>query len=225
MSTGIIAKPEDILKAKGIIFGGGAGSANAFMFLCAKEMLNMPIERIAMGYSSGGDARAGFMRGEINMSISTIAAYISGIAPDVAKGEFMPFFQSGALDKQGNLVKEPSAPPVPTPEELYKTLYNKSPSGEAWEAYKGMVAAAAHEKMLMLPPGTPDGIVRAYWDAADKMLKDADYRKLADPLLGEGCVTNIGEALDTQFKRDFRMKPEVRTWLLQMLPKYGVSVE
>jgi hypothetical protein len=49
-------------------------------------------------------------------------------------------------------------------------LFGKPPSGMAWDAYVSIIAAGrSYDKILFLPPETPDSIVTAYGNAADMM--------------------------------------------------------
>ncbi len=226
MRAGIIERPEDLPKAKRLVFGysGGTGS---YLFVCAKEMMDIPTEKVVLAYSGTAEARRAFFSGEVNFSFETTLAYLDTLGPYVAKGEIMPLFQAGILDEKGNLSKDGAfSPTIPTIEELYRKIYGKSPSGMAWEAYKGLSAAGNnYNKVLFLPPGTPDNIVRIYWDAFGALVKDPDFRKAADLNAGPGARWIAGESCDREYKQNFGMKAEVVQWFRDALPKYGLSIE
>lgn len=151
---GVIDRPEDLPKARGIVFGYSSGTTG-WMFVVAKELLNIPVEKVVLAYAGSGEARRAFLSGELNMSADSIPGYMETTAPLVAKGEVKLVFQVGFLDNQGNLVKDPSLPPqVPTIQDLYETIYAKRPSGMAWDAYRALVAVGTmYDKLYSLPQG------------------------------------------------------------------------
>ncbi len=226
MRSGIIAKPEDLPKAKGIIAGSSAGEG-CYMVVGAKELLGFPIERTALAYGGASDAARALMSGEVYMAYGGAARNCHTVDPFVKKGDVMALFQTGFLDEKGNTVKDPAlSPDILTAVELYQKIYGKPPSGIAWDTYRGMVAAAKnYTRVLMLPPGATEGVVRAYWAAVDAMLKDREFLKVIEPLVGAQAVWLSGEALDKSFKLNFAIKPEVRDWLRATMPKYGVSID
>ncbi|MBI2858647.1 MAG: hypothetical protein HYX90_06185 [Chloroflexi bacterium] len=224
----VVDKPENILKAKGLIFGGMAGSLG-YVFVVSKELLNFPAEKVVLAYTGSADARRGFLAGETNTSSDSGPSYTSAIVPLVQKGQAVPLFQSGIIDEKGNLVRDPGLPAEPdlmTVKELYEKVHGKSPSGIVWEAFLSLVAATRnYQQVLLLPPGTPDNVVRIYWEAAERMLKDADFRAAVDPLQGKGVRWMAGESFDKEFKQNFVIKPEIRAWLRDtMSTKYGVVI-
>lgn len=224
LKSGIISKPEDIVKAKGIVFGSAAG-LSGWLFIIVKELMNIPTEKIVVGYTGTGDVHRALISGEVNMTGRSTPGYWDQIAPLVEKGEFMLVFQGGLVDQKRNVTRSPAAPPVPTGKELYETVYGKPPSGMAWEAYLGLQGSSMYDKILMLSPGVSEGIIRAYWEAADKMLKDPEFRKMGDALIGTGSEWTAGDALDKGFKVVYKMEPQVVTWLKDTLKKYGTVVE
>ncbi|MBI2857966.1 MAG: hypothetical protein HYX90_02710 [Chloroflexi bacterium] len=225
MKPGIIDRPENILKAKGIIFGAtGAGS---YLFVAANELLIIPTEKVVLAYAGTAETRRAFMSGEINMTFDGTPMYLENVVPQVAKGEVMPVFQFGRLDEKGDIVKDQSLPSeILTTKELHDRLYGKAPSGIAWEAYKGIHAATYnYDKFLFVTPGVSGDTVKAYWDAADKMVRDAEFRRVIELLAGKGARWTAGEAFDKEFKLTFGMDPKVVDWLRSTLAKSGVVVD
>lgn len=91
----------------------------------------------------------------------------------------------------------------------------------AWEAYKAVVTVQQFARLMFLPPGTPDNIVRAYWDASEALVKNTEFRNIADPLVGKSAKWSVGEACDKAFKLNFRADPKAIEWLRGTLTKYG----
>ncbi len=220
--SGIVNRPEDLPKAKGLSYGGSSGTSTIIvLFMIAKQLLDIPA-RFTSGYEGGGDARRAFLSGEINMTADSIFAY-EAIEPYVRTGEVMLLFQTGMIDEKGNVARGPGFAQTPTTGELYENIYGKPPAGMTWDAYR--VTLTAHSQGytgLFLPP-TPDSMVRVFWDATEAMIKDADFVSLVSAINAESRWW-AGEAYDKQFKLGLTMKPEIRDWIRDLLAQYGIAV-
>lgn len=226
VKSGIIDKPEDLAKAKGIIFGTDPG-AGAMQFVIAKEMLGFPVDKVATGYTGTGDARRAFLAGETNAAQDTVASFYETVRGYAERGEVVLLFQSGISEK-GDVVKDPALPAnILTFKELHERMMGKPPSGMAYDAYKAITAAArTFYRTLHLPPGTPDSVVSTYWDAAGRMLKDPEYVKMAASLMTDKAFWLTGEAADKAFKQNaLPMDPAVVDWLKTTMAKYGMVIE
>ncbi|MBI2858151.1 MAG: hypothetical protein HYX90_03635 [Chloroflexi bacterium] len=222
--SGLFDKPEDIVKAKGITYGH-TGGAITIMFIALKEAIGIPTDKVITAYGGGSDARRALLAGEISGSSESNLTFADTFGPYVQKGEFKVLCQTGMVDASGNLVKHPGfAPDILTGKELYEKVQGKAASGLAYEAYKAIVGSVrGMDKVLLLPPGTPDNIKHAYWAATEAMVKDAEFQKGADPIAGVGAKLPAGESFDKAFKKNFGLAPDVATWLKDTLStKYGM---
>ncbi len=223
----IVPKPEDLHKARGLIAGISEGSGP--LAAAVLEFLGVPAEKVVLAYTGTADSFRAFITGETNMAYSTGTHYTQTVMPFVQKGEVVPVVQTGLFDEKGDLGKEPLYPQdIPTVKELYEKLYGKPASGVVWEAYRSILAAQrVFNQNLFLPPGMPDSMVRAYWDAAERMLKDPEFSKIAasNVLAGPGARWFVGEAADKAFKGTFSIDPKVVAWFKEILPKYRFVVE
>ncbi len=224
--SGIVAKPEDIVKAKGVIFGATPGGGS-WLFMTAKEFMGIPTERVVASYPGTSECRRAFLAGELNCTNEATGGYLQAIAPLVEKGEVMPLFQSGIFDENGNIAKVSALPQVLTVTELYEKIYGKSPSGNAWEAYKAaLTGGISYQKCLFLPPGTPASIVRVYWEASGAMMKDPEFRKDGDLAMGKGTQWSVGEPYQKGFLLSFQnIDSKAINSLKEILRKYDISVE
>lgn len=224
--SGLITRPEDIVKAKGIVFGYMAGTAGTG-WVVFRELVEFPVEKSVFAFTGSGDTMRAFLAGEINMTTQDSQTYTSSMLPYVEKGEVAVLAQSGILDEKGELVKDPILPKdMLTAKELYEKVYGKSPSGIKWDAYKRVLADKSFNYILSLPPKTPDDVAQTYWAATEEMIKDATFLKDIQPLVGSGGVWGAGRAYDRAFKASFGMEPEIRDWLRKVLSeKYGILVE
>ncbi|MBI2859011.1 MAG: hypothetical protein HYX90_08030 [Chloroflexi bacterium] len=219
-SSAIAKRPEDILSSKNSIFGHNYGTM-AYVFLVAAEMLDIPLKTATLAYAGTGDARRALMSGEINLSADSGVAYQEFIGPLVAKGEITPLFQSGLMDEKGNVNKDPSLPSdVLTARELYEKLNGKPPSGIAWDAYQAFVAGYC--KVMLSPPGMPDNVLDAWWNATDRILKDPDFRREIDPLVGPTASWQKGKAMAEAFKAR-SVDAKITQWVKETFAnRYGI---
>jgi len=192
--TGIIQKPIDIMTKDVLIFGhinatGGTGAG----FAWAKALLDFKAKEI-WGYGGSGDALLAFLSGELNCGGGSTIDYNASMVAYEKKGEVMPLFQSGILDDRGNVVREPAAPDVPTPVELYEEYYGKKPSGPIFESYKLQLGSRTFGKCLDIRKEVPPEIVKIYQDAVERMVKDPRFLKEADKLT-PGAPHFLGEWL------------------------------
>lgn len=224
MKTKLIDKPESIRQAKGLVYGHLSGSAS-MIFVCAKEFIEIPTEKVVMSYTSAGEALRAFLSGEVNLSSAGVSAYFESVRPYVDKGEVMPFFQPGFAGPNGSVVRGAAIPDILTAKELHERVYGKSPTGLAYDAYRALVATVeSMDKPLFLSPGTPDHIVRAYWSATEAMIKDPEFRKTADVVTGP-AEWFAGEGFTRLFRTEMQIKSEVREYLKELLKtKYNVIV-
>ncbi|MGA7277979.1 MAG: hypothetical protein WBW79_08585, partial [Desulfocapsaceae bacterium] len=161
-----------------LIFGhisptGGTGS----LYVWAKELLGFKSKDV-WGYEGSSAARGAFHQGEVNIGGESTIGFNSSMLSYLENKQIVPMFQSGILDDNGNVIREPAAPDVPTVVELYEMKYGKKPSGQAFEAYKLIVGTRTYGKAMLLPTETPTDVIAAYDQAVAEMVQDKDF--LAD---------------------------------------------
>lgn len=223
----VISKADDLPKAaKDLVFGHSTSGSPATLLPIIVKLLDIRLNKMVFAYGGAGDARRAFLSGEINISADGDAAYAT-LEPFVTKGEAVALFQSGIISEKGDVVKDPGlAVDIPTPRDLYEKFNGKAPSGMAWDAYKAFLAALrTYQGVWLLPPDTPNEILRIYWDAADKMLKDQEFRKTIGPIVGEKTPWWSGEAFAKSFRTNMVVDDKVLDWLTATLAEVGVVLE
>ncbi len=225
IKPGIISKPEDIAKVKNVTYGMNPGGTS-YTFLMMKDLMELPV-KVVLAYAGDADAFRAFVSGEINCSGSGRALYTTTVKALVDKGEIMDLYQTGDLNEKGDFVRAAVLPHVITGQELYEKAYGKPPSGQAWEAYKMLIVMEGFEKSLHLPPGTPDDIVKAWNEAAEKMSKSPAFLEALAPMFGRNPDLVAGETAERLFKAGLRdaAKPELIRWFKEtMNTKYGIVI-
>lgn len=138
------------------------------------------------------------------------------------RGEVTPIYQSGIIDDNGAVVREQAAPEVPTVKELYKQIYGKNPSGPVWDVCKLLVGTRTFGKALLLPPKTPDEIVKINRNAVAKMVKDSKFLKESDKL-NPGAPHFFGQELARLYPKGVSADPQTINYMKKVLnEKYGV---
>jgi tripartite-type tricarboxylate transporter receptor subunit TctC len=180
-----IAKAEDVLKpATPLVYGGISATGLDLTTLLLFEVLGMNV-RSVLGFEGRGPARLAFERGETNIDYQTTPAYLTQVVPLVKEGKATPIMSFGFVNDRGHLVRDPAAPDLPTPYEVYQALQNRKPDGLLrWKAYMSMAAAAyTYQKALWVPQGTPPDALRALHDAINRMQRDAAFRMQSKQIL------------------------------------------
>lgn len=223
VKPGLIKEPKDILTAKGLIWGHmvvSTGTAGGFVW--ATELLGIKIEKLIQGYTGGGDARMAFINGECNFTGGDTSEYLAYVKSLIAKGQAVPVFQQGVLDENGNVVREPAVPDIPTVLEIYEQAYGKKPTGKTWEAYKLLAGTRTFTKTLLLPPDTPREIVETFRKAAIDMTQD--QKALQDTAkIAPGAPYGTGEKLVAIYPSAVQGPPDLVEFIRKVLnEKYGV---
>jgi hypothetical protein len=182
-----IKEPADILKAKGLVVGSLApDSPKGVRIRLGFDLLGLPYKFIS-GYRSGGAAKLALERGEINVYGESPPSYFSIIEPGLVKsGTAIPLYMDSNFDGQNFFIPESAkGSPVPPFHEFYQKVKGRIPSGQLWEAYKGMVAPdGTATRVIVLPPGAPPAAVLALREGLIRLNSDKAYAEDAQKAFG-----------------------------------------
>ncbi len=224
-ATGI-RRPEDVLKPAQPLVYGGIGATNLDLSLVlAFELLGMNV-RSVWGFEGRGPARLAFERGETNIDYQTTPAYLSQVRPLVTERKAVPLFSFGFTDEQGQLVRDPAAPNLPTIYEFYQQVHKRKPDGQLrWKALQGLlVPAYSFQKALWVPQGTPPEVLTALWEAVDKMNADPEFKDKSRNIL-EGYTFFRGDKMEGAVLRSLRVTLDVQKFIKDLLrSKYNVDI-
>lgn len=206
------------LKAADLKYGSQGATSLDLIPLLAFEMLKLDVQAVfGMKGRSGG--RLAFERGETSIDYQTSSAYLKNVVPLVEEGKAVPLFSWGALNENGNLVRDPTFPDLPHFAEFYEQVYGKKPSGEDFDAWRTFFAAGfPAQKMVFLPQGTSADIVKTYSDAFANIIQQSDFKKASKNRLG-AYQQSIGADADKLKKVatsvDAKSRKWVRNWLTE----------
>jgi tripartite-type tricarboxylate transporter receptor subunit TctC len=211
------------LKGMRLLYGSQGATSLDLVPLLAFQLLELEVKAV-FGMKGRGEGRLAFERGEMNIDYQTSSAYLTKVVPLIEAGKAVPMFSWGALDDDGNLVRDPTFPDLPHFAEVYAQVMGKKPAGQAFDAWKAFfISGFAAQKLVFLPKGTPDDIVAAYRAAFSKVISRPGFMQEAEQVLGsyEQAVGRKAEVLVRgAIHVDAGARKWVRTWLED---KYSVK--
>lgn len=206
------------------IYGSQGATRLDLVPLLAWEMLGLKVDPV-FGIKGRGDGRLMFERGEANIDYQTSSAYLSKVTPLVESGKAVPMMTWGALDDDGNIVRDANFPDVPTFKEVYTEMMGKAPSGPAWNAWKAFFTAGfPAQKMVFLPKGASQELVDTYTKAFAAVIARPDFKQLAKVALGDYPQVT-GKAAKTYKELGTEVDAEAKAWVKNWLKeRYGVDL-
>lgn len=225
-----LAGKMDGLDASGLrdtdfIYGSQGATRLDLVPLLAWEMLGLNVEPV-FGIKGRGDGRLMFERGEANIDYQTSSSYLKGVTPLVEAGTAVPMMSWGALDDDGNIVRDPTFPDMPTFKEVCDATDGCETAGEKWDAWKAFfIAGFPAQKMVFLPAGASADAMVTYTKAFEDVKARADFAEISGARLGKypqmtgPAATGALESATNvpQSAKDF-----VTGWLQD---RYGVSLK
>ena len=215
-----VTSADDIGKLKEVDLRYGSQGATSLDLipLLAFEKLGLSVKAV-FGMKGRGAGRLAFERGETNIDYQTSSGYLKKVMPLVEGGKAVPIMSWGALDEQGNLVRDPTFPDLPHFAEVYESVHGEAPSGEWFDAWKAFFTAGfAAQKMVFLPKDTPDDVLQAWRDAAAKTIAAPGFKEESQSVLGtypQKVGPDAELLLETAIDVDPKAKEWVRTWLTE----------
>jgi hypothetical protein len=184
----------------------------------AFELLGLDVQ-IVFGMPGRGAGRMAFERNETPIDYQTSSAFISQVMPLVRQNRAVPLFSWGALNAEGEIVRDPVFPDLPHFVEFAERATGSKPSGPAFTAWKTLfVAGFAAQKFVVVPKATPAGIQETFRAAFRATLADAEYKDKRGPIIGDyDEVTD--EACARAYAAATTIDAETRTWVRDWLKR------
>ncbi len=215
----------DALMDENFIYGSQGATRLDLVPLLAWEMLGLDVEPV-FGIEGRGDGRLMFERGEANIDYQTSSSYLSGVAPLVEAGTAVPWFSFGALDADGNIVRDPTFPDMPSFAEVCEAAPACETSGPAWDAWEAFfVAGFPAQKMVFLPAGAPQEAIDTYTQAFAAITERADFEEISVARLGI-YPQLTGDAAQTALESATVVPEEASDFVINWLgERYGVVLQ
>jgi tripartite-type tricarboxylate transporter receptor subunit TctC len=213
------------LAGEDFIYGSQGATRLDLVPLLAWEMLGLQVEPV-FGIEGRGDGRLMFERGEANIDYQTSSSFLSGVTPLVEAGTATPWFSFGALDENGNIVRDPTFPDMPSFKEVCEATPACETEGDQWDAWKAFfIAGFPAQKMVFLPAGAPEEAVNTYTEAFAAIQQRDDFAEISQARLGvypqlTGAAAQV--ALENATDVPQEAKDFVINWLSD---RYGVVLQ
>lgn len=192
--------------------------------LLSYEVLGMDVKAV-LGYEGRGPSRVAFEQGESNIDFQTTTAYNNNVQPMIDKGTAVPLYTLGQIDKNGELVRDPQFPNIPTVKEVYIDQYGEEPSGEVWEAYKQLISASyTMNKIIWVHEDAPQEEIDKLQTTAEAIAQDPEFKEASLEIL-EGYDVLTGDELQERIDNAFTISNENKAWIQNYLyENYEVDI-
>ncbi len=218
----LVDSPEDVADldrvTKGVTDPVGLVEA-----LLAAEAFGLNYAAIP-GYDGRGDTRVAFERGELDITTQGTPPYLSNVLPLVEEGFAMPLWAIGFTDADGNPVRDPGAPDIPTMPEVYQNIHGELPSGDAWEAYQVAANLVQNTRGTMwVHNDAPEAAREALHMGVASMVEDPAFLEAGENVLA-GYEVISGDGLSEVNRIMEASPPEVLDWMRDFLTEeFGVE--
>lgn len=156
----------------------GLSSAPTFDMLARLAALETSFRGVV--YPGGAsEARLAIFRGEADVFSENEPAFSQQIVPEIEEGRVVPLWQTGLL-VDGELVRDPQTPNVPTFKEAYAELGAPELTGILAEAMELLDLTNTVFFSLYTAPGTPDEIVEVLGESVWETLNDPAFRETTE---------------------------------------------
>ncbi len=217
---------EDLVdRDEPLVFGGIAATSLDLTTMLAFDLLSADVES-TFGFEGRGPVNLALQRGEVDIDYQTTSSYGPAVEPLVEDGSAVALFSLGQVDEDGEIVRDPNFPDLPTVVEVHEELYGEQPAADELETYRAILALTyTYQKALWVPEDTPDEAVELLRSTADEMGRDAGFQKAAAEILG-GYPIDASEDLPERIGEAYQVDDSVREDVLELLETdYDITIE
>ncbi|MEC7655068.1 MAG: hypothetical protein VX416_01820, partial [Pseudomonadota bacterium] len=221
---GKIEKIKSFPKDK-LVFGGKTPTSAGLSLRVGLSLLGIETKDV-WGMKGNGPMALAFERGEFTINFDNTLSYKNNRKKLHADGTAVPLYTYGVINEEGEIVRDPVWPNVPTWREAYKAVHGKEPSGDGYDAFISLFhMTVTMSKSWNLPAGTPKDVVEAYRTAARKMMADPDFQAKRAKIFGPFEQT-IGDAAIGIRNKATTIPPNARKWLAKYVKeRYDITIE
>jgi hypothetical protein len=190
-----------------LVFGGKTPTSAGLQYRLGLSLLGVEVKSV-WGMKGNGPMALAFERGEFLINYDNSLSFLNNRQKLLEDGVAVPIYTLGIVDGDGK-----------------PALHGKKPSGPGFEAWLALMQmSSGMNKSWNLPAGTPKDIVEAWRTAARKMLKDPDFLKRRDKILGKYPQTIGDEAIAIR-DTALTLSPKARGYLEQYVKvRYGINL-
>jgi len=218
------AKTVKDLAGKPLKFASQPANSLDLVALLAFDLLKLDVQPM-FGIKGRNDGRVALEKGEASLDYQTTSAVLEQATKSLLdSGTAVPLFSFGIRGPGGKIQRDPAFPNVPSMVEAYEMIHGKPPSGPDWEAYIAVYDLSfGMQKMICLPPETPDDIVADYEKAMATTLSNPEFKAKAAAELGDYPQLQAKAATEA-LQRGAAISQEAKRWVQGWLKdKYGIT--
>ncbi|MFN3661778.1 tricarboxylate transporter [Yoonia sp.] len=231
---GVVVLPADLgarydgsmndLQDEFYLYGSQGATTLDLVPLLAFRMLGLQVDPV-FGVDGRGGGRLMFERGEANIDYQTSSAYIANVLPLVEDGLAVPIFTWGALNADGDIVRDPTFPDLPHFGEVCEATDGCETEGVAWDAYRSfLIAGFANQKTIFLPSSASQEVVDMYTTALNEIISAPGFMEEAAEVLGV-YEQLTGTAAVTATEQATTISDESKQYVLDwLMESYGISM-
>lgn len=214
----------DDLQNESYLYGSQGATTLDLVPLLSMKMLGLQVDPV-FGVEGRGDGRLMFERGEANIDYQTSSAYLRSVVPLVEQGLAVPAFSYGFLDAEGNVVRDPTFPDIPSFKEVCEATAGCETSGVAWDAWKAFFTAGfASQKLIYLPGTASQEVVDMYTKALEDIVASPGFAEASAETLGV-YPQATGKAALVAHESAITITPEAKQYVLDWLKNdYGITM-
>lgn len=207
----------DLASATGVVSGGFAPDSTKDLGLQTLfTLLGTGYEHVT-GYPGNNDLRVALERGEINVQEETVTGHLTAMQADLDSGVVIPLGQRGIVDAEGEVIRDPRIPEIPTYLELLIEIKGEEVAETVeYRALEALVKADSFLRAALYPPQTEQAYVEAMRAAitatlaSDAFNTEATESLGAEPIFVDGAeAQSAAETIVRQLDED----PEARQYL------------
>lgn len=204
-----IGSLEDLISRQDAVFYGGLElNASESVRVFALDEMGIQDFQPLMGYDGGGSVTAAILRGELTAGNSTSSHYLNNVLPLEEDGEITPLMTQGYV-RDGEVVRDPAFPDLPTMPEAYEMLTGETASGTGWDVYRALTTAQTNLLRNYWVHGDANPDAKAALHAAvAKVVVDEEFLEEAEALLGEEPPILLGEEASASLQTAQDLTPE-----------------
>lgn len=213
-----VANAGELSKVAGqqLVYASQGATSLDLVPMLAFIVLGLNVRHV-FGMRGRGEGRLALERGEATIDYQTSSAYLAQVRPMVERGNVVPLFSWGVLDKDGNVQRDPTFPDLPHFVEAYEMMHGRKPSGVEFNAYFAFFGSGfAAQKPAMLPPNTPANIVAVYRSAFAAAVADPELQANKGEALGEYRQA-VGDDVAGLYRVATTIDPAAREWARNFL--------
>ena len=176
----------DIVKAKNLRVAGTARDGAFLLYgRFALDLLGVKYQTV-YGYRGAAKMRAAVLGNEANFATGSVNGYYSYLKRNmVDTGKVKVLWTLPNIDDDGNYVRNPNIPNVPSFLDVYRQIKGGDPSGPVWDVFNMILQLTASVNQLVLgPPHMNDEasaiLIKAYYETE----ADPDFRREAKKAFG-----------------------------------------